>query len=230
MRPRSRPGRRKHRSLPSGRPCKRPDIAYANARKEANAKRQQATDAKNSAGEPGANELKQAEANLPDAVKALTDATKAKPPRGQGVGPTPRLPRRPCSKLYDAAEKAAKAAEVVAKAAFEAAGKLDDEAKKATAQASAKRRAADTAKAALERAPPRRAESAETGRGRGQEADRCGGCEEGGRRRLGRRQEPTTSSPAESAEAGQRRGAETGPGGGAEEADRHRPGETSRTR
>ena len=62
------------------------DTAYANASKAANTKRQQATDAKNLAGEPGAGELKQAEANLPAAIKALTDATNAKPAAGQGVG------------------------------------------------------------------------------------------------------------------------------------------------
>ena len=56
------------------------DTDYANASRTANAKRQQATDAKNLAGEPGAAELKQAEANLPEAAKALTEATNAKPP------------------------------------------------------------------------------------------------------------------------------------------------------
>ena len=53
------------------------DTAYADARKAANAKRQQATDAKNFAGEPGAAELKQAEANVPAAAKALTDKVEA---------------------------------------------------------------------------------------------------------------------------------------------------------
>jgi hypothetical protein len=127
------------------------DIAYANARKDANAKRQQATDAKNLAGEPGANELKQAEANLPDAVKALTDATKAKPPADKALADA-KVAAAPLQQAYDAAEKAAKAAEVVAKTAFDAVNRLDDEAKKATAQSVAKRRAADTAKAALARA------------------------------------------------------------------------------
>ena len=55
------------------------DTAYANASKAANTKRQQATDAKNLAGEPGVKELKQAEDNVPAAIKALTDATNAKP-------------------------------------------------------------------------------------------------------------------------------------------------------
>src|ERR1039458_9420639 len=41
------------------------DTACANAREAANTKRQQATDAKNLAGEPGVKELQQAEANLP---------------------------------------------------------------------------------------------------------------------------------------------------------------------
>lgn len=126
------------------------DIAYANARKEANAKRQQATDAKNYAGVPGANELKQAEANLPDAIKALTDATKAKPPADKALADA-KVVAAPLQQAYDAAEKAAKAAEAAAKVAAEAANKIDDEAKRATAQATAKRRAADLAKAAQAR-------------------------------------------------------------------------------
>ncbi len=56
------------------------DVAYANARKVANAKRQKATNAKNLAGEPGVKALKQAEVNVPATIKALTEATKAKPP------------------------------------------------------------------------------------------------------------------------------------------------------
>lgn len=127
------------------------DTAYANASKAANTKRQQATDAKNLAGEPGAGELKQAEANLPDAIKALTDATNAKPPLDKALADA-KAAAQPLQQAYDAAEKAAKQAEAVAKAASDAAIKLDDEAKRAAAQATAKRRAADTAKAALARA------------------------------------------------------------------------------
>jgi hypothetical protein len=126
------------------------DTAFANASNTANTKRQQATDAKNLAGEPGAGELKQAEANLPAAIKALTDATNAKPPLDKALADA-KAAAAPLQQAYDAAEKAAKQAEAVAKAASEAANKLDDEAKRATAQATAKRRAADTAKAALAR-------------------------------------------------------------------------------
>jgi Protein of unknown function (DUF1553)/Protein of unknown function (DUF1549) len=127
------------------------DTAYATASKTASARRQQATDAKNLAGPPGVQELKQAEANLPVSLKALTDATKAKPPLDKALADA-KAAALPLQQAYDAAEKAAREAEVLAKTAFEAANKLDDEAKKSTAQATALRRAADTAKASLARA------------------------------------------------------------------------------
>lgn len=130
---------------------KKADVAYAEARKAANAARQKATDAKNLAGEPGVKELQQAEANLPAAVQALTEATNAKPPLDQALAEA-KAAAAPLQEAYNAAEKEAKEAEAAAKAAADAANKLDTEAKKATAQATAKRRAADTAKAALEKA------------------------------------------------------------------------------
>lgn len=127
------------------------DTAYANASKAANTKRQQATDAKNLAGEPGVRELQQTQANLPVAIKALTDATNAKPALDKALAAA-KPAALPLQQAYDAAEKAAKVAEVAAKVASDAANKLDDDAKKATAQAAATRRAADAAKAALARA------------------------------------------------------------------------------
>lgn len=127
------------------------DTAYANARKVANAKRQRATDTKNLAGEPGVQELKRAEANVPAAIKALTDATNAKPPLDKALAEA-KTAAAPLQQAYDAAEKVAKEAEAVAKAAADAANKLATEAKRATAQAVAKRRAADAAKTALTRA------------------------------------------------------------------------------
>ena len=51
------------------------DTAFANASRDANAKRQQATDAKNLAGEPGVAELKQAEANLVELEGQMATAT-----------------------------------------------------------------------------------------------------------------------------------------------------------
>ena len=51
------------------------DTAYADASRNAQTKRQQATDAKNLAGEPGVNELAQAEANVPAAVQAANGPT-----------------------------------------------------------------------------------------------------------------------------------------------------------
>jgi hypothetical protein len=124
------------------------DAAYANARKAANTKRQQATDSKNLAGEPGEKELKQAQANVPDAVKALAEATDAKPAADKALlDARPAL--LPLQQAYDAAEQLAKEAEAVAKAASDAANKFDIEAKQATAQAAAKRRAAATAKVVL---------------------------------------------------------------------------------
>jgi len=130
---------------------KKADVAYANARKAANAARQKATDAKNLAGEPGVRDLKQAEATLPAAIKALTDATNAKPPLDKALADA-KAAAAPLQQAYDAAKKVAKEAEAVAKAASDAANKLDNEARRATAQAAAKRRVADTAKAALARA------------------------------------------------------------------------------
>jgi hypothetical protein len=127
------------------------DVAYANAKKAANAKRQQATNAKNLAGEPGVRDLKQAETNLPAAIKALTDATNAKPQLDKVLADA-KAAAAPLQQAYDAAEKLAKEAEAVAKVAADAANKLDNEAKAAMAQAAAMRRAADTAKAALVRA------------------------------------------------------------------------------
>ncbi|MBN2473864.1 MAG: DUF1553 domain-containing protein [Pirellulales bacterium] len=127
------------------------DTTYANASKAADTKRQQATTAKNLAGEPGVRDLKQAEANLPAAIEALTEATNAKPPLDKALAEA-KAAALPLQQAFDVAEKAAKEAEAVAKAASDAANRLDDEAKRTTAQAVAKRRAADTAKAALARA------------------------------------------------------------------------------
>jgi len=127
------------------------DTAYAEARKVADAKRQQAIDASNLAGEPGVRELKRAEDSLDAALKALTDATNAKPPLDKALADA-KADALPSQQSYDAAEKAAKEAEALAKGAADSANKLDDEAKKATAQATAKRRAADSAKGALARA------------------------------------------------------------------------------
>lgn len=124
------------------------DTAYANARNTANAKRQQATDAKNLAGEPGVKELKQAEENLPAAIKALTEATNAKPAADKALADA-KVAAAPLQQAYDVAEKAAKEAEAAAKAAADVANKVDEEAKRETAQAAAKRRVADAAKAAL---------------------------------------------------------------------------------
>ena len=126
------------------------DTDFANASRTANAKRQLATDTKNLAGEPGAAELKQAEANLPEAIKALTDATNAKPPLDKALAEA-KAAAAPLQQAYDAAEKAAREAEAAAKAAADAANKVDEEAKRASADAAAKRRTADLAKAALTR-------------------------------------------------------------------------------
>jgi hypothetical protein len=127
------------------------DTAYANASKTAISKRQQATDAKNLASEPGANELKQAEENLPTAVKALLDATNAKPGLDKALADA-KAAALPLQQAFDAAEKTAKEAEALAKGATEAANKLDEEAKRATAQATTLRRAAETARSSLARA------------------------------------------------------------------------------
>ncbi|OGV64792.1 MAG: hypothetical protein A2283_04005 [Lentisphaerae bacterium RIFOXYA12_FULL_48_11] len=127
------------------------DKVYADAKKAADTKRQQATDAKNLSGEQGVKDLKQAEDDVPVAIKTLTDATNAKPPLDKALADA-KAAVFPLKQAYDAAEKAAKEAEAMVKIALDAANKLDDEAKKATNQAAARRRAADSAKAALARA------------------------------------------------------------------------------
>ena len=118
---------------------------------QSNAKRQKATNAKNYAGEPGVKELKQAEDNLPVAIKALTVATNAKPPLDKALAAA-KSAALPLQKAYDEAEKAARQAEAEAKAASDAANRLDIELKRAAAQATVKRRVADAAKASLTRA------------------------------------------------------------------------------
>ncbi len=127
------------------------DKAYADAKKAADAKRQQANVAKNLAGEPGIKELAEAEANLAAALKGLTDAANAKPPLDKASADA-KAAALPLQQAYEAAEKAAKEAEAAARVASGAAGRLDDEARRAAAQAAAKRRAADAARAALVRA------------------------------------------------------------------------------
>ena len=150
MRPRRQPRRRKLRSSPEGRHAK--DRHGIRQREEvADTKRQQATDAKNLAGEAGANELTQAEANVSAAIQGLTDATNAKPAAEKALADA-RAAALPLREAYDAAEKAAKEAEAVAKVASDAANKLDLEAKRATVQAVIKRKEVDAAKAALPQA------------------------------------------------------------------------------
>jgi hypothetical protein len=124
------------------------DEAYANATKAASAKRQQATEAKNLAGEPGAKELLQAEANVPASVQALTDATNAKSVADKALVDA-KAAAIPLRQAYDVAEKAVTEAEAVAKVAFAAANKFDDESRKATALAAVNRMAVPAAKSAL---------------------------------------------------------------------------------
>ncbi len=128
------------------------DTEYANASKAAAAKRQQATDAKNLAGEPGAKELKQAEDNIAAAIKTLAAATNAKPAAEKALAEA-KAAAVPLREAYDAADKVKKEAEAVAKAASDAANKLEDEAKRAAALAAVRRMAVDAAKAALVQAP-----------------------------------------------------------------------------
>jgi hypothetical protein len=126
------------------------DAEYAKVSRAANTKRQQATDAKNMAGEAGAKELKQAEANVPVAIKELTEATNAKPILEKALADA-QAAVVPLHQAYDVAEKTAKEAETVAKAAATAASKVDDDAKKAAAQAAILRRAAIEARMSLPR-------------------------------------------------------------------------------
>lgn len=127
------------------------DAAYAQAAKTATTKRQQATRAKNLAGEQGQRELERAAANLSAAVKALEEATNAKPPLDKALAEA-KSAAAPLQQAFDAAEKAAQEAEARAKAASDAAHKLELETKRAKAQATARRRAAEAAQTALDRA------------------------------------------------------------------------------
>lgn len=124
------------------------DTAYADARRIANEKRQQATRANDLAGEPGVKELQQAQAAVPAAIAALDKATQAKPPLDAALAAAKEV-ALPLQTTYEAAEKSAREAEIIAKNAFDAANQLATEAKAATSQAAAKRRAADAAQAAL---------------------------------------------------------------------------------
>ncbi|MBM3889195.1 MAG: hypothetical protein FJ388_08720, partial [Verrucomicrobia bacterium] len=92
------------------------DTAYAEAKKVADAKRQQATEAKRLSGESGVTELKQAEDGLVAGIRALNDATNAKPPLDKALDEA-RAAAAPLQQAYDAAEKVAKEAEIPAKAA-----------------------------------------------------------------------------------------------------------------
>lgn len=127
------------------------DAAYANASREANAKRQRATESKNLAGEEGQKELRQAEANLKAAEKALADATAAKPAAEKAFAEA-KAAAQPLQQAYEAAEKAAQEAVAKAKAASDAANRWEEEARRATAQSANLRQAAGAAKAALVRA------------------------------------------------------------------------------
>ncbi len=127
------------------------DAAYGAATTAARAKQQQAADAKNLAGERGAESLKQAEAAVPVAVQALADATKAKPELEKALADA-QAAAIPLRQAYEAAEKAAREAEGAARAASDAAKKLDGEAREAAVQAAAMRRTVDVAKTALVRA------------------------------------------------------------------------------
>ena len=81
------------------------DTESANATKAATAKRQQATDSKNMAGEAGAKELQQAEANVPIAIKALADATEGKPAADKAFDEA-KAAAAPLQQAYEVAEKA----------------------------------------------------------------------------------------------------------------------------
>ena len=124
------------------------DATYAEASKEANAKRQKATQTKNLSGESGAEELKQAEAAVPVAVKALEEATKAKPVADKALADA-KSAALPLQQAYDLAEKAAKEAEAKARVASNAANQSEIEAKRTAVQAAALRRAAEAAETAL---------------------------------------------------------------------------------
>lgn len=131
--------------------AKKADATYADARKVANEKRAHATRTKNLASEPGIQELQQAQAAVPAAIAALDRATEAKPPLDAALA-VAKEAALPLQTTYEAAEKVAREAEVIAKSAFDAANQLAADAKTAAGQAAAKRRAADAAKAALTQA------------------------------------------------------------------------------
>jgi len=127
------------------------DTEFANASKAATAKRQQATDSKNMAGEAGAKELQPAEANVPIAIKALADATEDKPAADKAFDEA-KAAAAPLQQAYEVAEKALKEAEAAAKVATDTANKIGDEAEQAITHAAVNRSVVETAKAALAQA------------------------------------------------------------------------------
>lgn len=126
------------------------DGAYGAATAAVRTKRQQAADAKDFAGERGAEALKQAEAAVPVAAQTFTDASNAKPDLDKALEEA-KAAAAPLRQAYETAEQAAVEAAFAAQAASDAANKLDDDARMASAHAAAVRRAIDEAKAAVVR-------------------------------------------------------------------------------
>jgi len=127
------------------------DAAFAGANKAAITKRQQATEAKNLAGDSGVRDLQQAEANVPNAAKDVTDSTTAKANAEQALAAAKEA-ALPLQQAFDAADKIAKEAETAAKIAAHVANRIDDEAKMAETKATVQRHTATAAKAAIAQA------------------------------------------------------------------------------
>ena len=125
--------------------------ALSNAQKNATTRRQQADAAKKKMDDLVRNQQKPAEAALAAATKAVTDAT-ANRAAADNVLAAADAAAMKSQQDFDVAEKAALAAEALAKAISEDAAKSDEEKKKAADEAAAGRQAADNAKNALTQA------------------------------------------------------------------------------
>ncbi len=126
------------------------DTAFAQANREARAKRRQATESSNLAGERGEADLQRAETHLADTTQALAEARAALPAAEEALAEA-RAAALPLQQAYAVAEKAEQEAAVAARAAADAANQLDLAAERAAARAATLRNAAQVAAAALAR-------------------------------------------------------------------------------
>lgn len=124
------------------------EAEFANARQAAYAKRRQADDSREMAGERGQQLLQRAENDLAAAEKAIAESTEAKAKLEKELEEA-RAAANPLRQAWEAAELALRQAELAAKQADEAARATEIEAEKAQSRVQALRGQLDVAKRAL---------------------------------------------------------------------------------